>query len=263
MKKILSLVLTLLLVACGGGSSSNPATTNPENDQVDPIITPDPNIPDILDELSAAEQLFGQGKGTGATPTDLLAQTDNLGFDYLSFGAWGKVYDIKHNEDPTPNIAYFDGQHGGYYSFITNTENEHMKSWNNTANASVANSVFTGPAIMHNVTAYNTKIDIDNPCPTCGYTTYFKHNPDYGTLQLAFGHDISNYVVTFTMNNPENNLVLTYPNGAGNGYSNIKFDDTREKVHIFYRDSVPGVGCEDPYCYIQHYKEYEGYGIKQ
>lgn len=268
MKKYFVLISVIALAACtsgsGGSGSGNSGFNSGSNPGEDPII-PDPNDPNIIDELTAAEQLFGQGNGTGATPTDLLAQTDNLGFDYLSFGAWGNVYDIKYVEDNITgsDIAYFNEMQGAYYSFITNSENEHMASWNKTADASVADSVFTGPTIMHNVTKYDTKIDIENPCPTCGYITYFKHDPDYGTLQLAFGHDISNYVVTFTMNNPENNLVLTYPNGAGNGYPNIKFDDTREKVHIFYRDSMPGVGCEDPYCYIQHYKEYEGYGIKQ
>ena len=262
MKKILSLFMILILAGCAGGGSGGGSTNGNANQGETPVI-PGQDDPNIGEELTAAEQLFGQGNGTGATPTELLPRTDNLGFEYLSFGAWGNVYDIKHNDDPTPNIAYFEGQQGGHYSFITNAENENMNSWNHTANASVADSVFAGPAIMHNVTKYDTKIDIVNPCPTCGYTIYFKHDPDYGTMQLAFGHDITNYVLTFTMNNPENNLVLTYPNDASNGYINLKFDDTNERAHVFYRDEIPGVGCEDPYCYIQHYKEYEGYGIKQ
>ena len=261
MKKFLSLFLVIILVGCGGGSggtsnsTSNPGTVTPD----EPTVIPDdPNIPGIDDELTAAEQLFGQGNGTGATPTTLLTRTDALGFDYLSFGAWGNVYDIKYNEDPTPNIAYFDGQQGGHYSFITNSENEYMTSWNTTANASVANRVFTGPAIMHNVTKYDSRIDY----PTCQQcTTTFKHNPDYGTLQLAFGHDITNYILTFKMNNPENNLVLTLPEDAnGLMYLATKFNEQRDKVYIFHRTEAER---EDPYGYIEHYKEYQGYGIKQ
>lgn len=247
MKKILSLLLVIVLAGCGGGSggtsnsTSNPGTITPD----EPTVIPDdPNVPGIDDELTAAEQLFGQGNGTGATPTNLLLRTDDLGFNYFSFGAWGNVYDIKMHDG---TYQYYGGLTDiGYYTFIPNSENENMNSWNKYPDASVADSVFAGPAIMTHQVTYSAN----------GSSTTFNTYPDYGTLQVSFGHDINDFVINFKMHNSENDLVLTSSTISGN--SVWKFNDERDKIRVNYTQFSHEL--DEPFW---HNKIYQGYGTKQ
>jgi hypothetical protein len=249
MKKILALVLTLLLTACGGGggstgSSGNSSGSNPGNTPGEDPIVPDPNDPNIIEELTAAEQLFGQGNGTGATPTNALFRTDDLGFPYYSFGAWGNVYDIKMNDG---TYQYYGGLVDiGYFTFIQNAENAGMNSWNKYPDVSVADSTFKGPAIMNHQVIYSAN----------GGSTTFYYYPDYGSLQVSFGHDINDYIINFVMHNPENNLTLTSETVSGN--SIWKLNDERDKIRVQYSQFTHEEN--EPFW---HTRIYQGYGIKQ
>lgn len=232
MKPFVILLSILSLTACGGGSggtsnsTSNPGTVTPD----------DPNVPGIDDELTAAEQLFGQGNGIGATPTTLLARTDDLGFEYLSFGAWGNVYDLRET-DTTKMVkiygsnTFITGQHLEF----TTQQLQTMQSWTNAKDVSVADSTYTGPAIMY----------------------YMPHNPsgdvtesDYGTMQLSFGHDISNSVLNFVMHNPANSISL---NSTDDVYT-TGFSEDRNNVVVVY-----GVYENN----ALNLRIYHGYGTKQ
>ena len=235
MKHFVILLSILSLTACGGGSGgsspSNPGPVNPGNT----------NVPGLDDELTAAEQLFGQGNGTGATPTALLARTDNLGFDYLSFGAWGNIYNLKESDttkllkilvpsEPTYN-AFISGNHLEF----TTQQLETMQNWTHTKDSRVAEATYTGPAIMYYM-----------PFNPSGAVT----ESDHGTMQLSFGQDIANSVLNFVMHNPSNNISL---NSADDVYS-TNFSEDMNNVVVVY-----GMWENNAH----NLRVYHGYGSKQ
>ncbi len=245
MKKILSLLLVIVLVGCGGGSSpSNPGPVNPG----------DPNVPGIDDELTAAEQLFGQGNGTDANPTELLTRLDNTNAEYVSFGAWGNVYDLI----PTQAGATIVGplgvkQYRWYHYDFTPQQNAEMAGWTTPVDTSLANATFKGPAIMN---------AFDNTIPE-GYEPHLLPG-DYGSMEVKFGMDVNSPIINFVMNNPDNNISLYGTTSAG---SIVGLSNDKNNIHVQYERDIPSrVYIDEPGYYTYEAPQhliYKGYGTKQ
>ena len=214
MRKYITLVSILSLAACGGGSGGG-------------------------DGLTPAEHLFGVGIGTGQTPSHLVPREDGNGFEILSFGAWGNVYEI------TPINGYGTFEYLGevqnpenltMYAF-TGQQNLQMAQWGYAKDASVSNAVFTGPAVMlgyHNINQSN-------------HVFHVADSSDYGTVKIKYGYDISNPPsIEFVMSNPENNLTTTS--------ATINFSEDRNNVRIWTE-----VRDDNDW---NKYKSYTGYGHK-
>ena len=289
MKHFVILLSILSLTACGGGSGSGSGNTGSttsntpgqsayelwlaqghtgtEQDFLDWLLAGGDNQNNgnnNQNQLTPAEILFGEGNGLDAIPTGLLTQTDLIGNEYFSFASWGDVYDIDHYiAENATNIPFFTTVHPESYSFMGTTINKFGSNLNKPADVSVADAVFTGPAVMRNHLRYweeNGSKEID-------------YNPDYGSVKITFGHDINNKVVEFTMHNPANNLILS------NNEANIRFDNNRENLHVSYTlhnaqepESRPvttifpaniGETFHQTTGYYYYDKIYEGYGSKQ
>lgn len=223
MRKLTILTSVFVLASCGGGSGSNPAPSN------------------IIDELTVAEQLFGQGNGTGAIPTNLLTSIDNLGTEYFSFGAWGKIYEIKEKSGQIvirdypgtyyPAIRISAAQNSHLYDF-TGQQNAQINQWRFDKDASVADAVYTGPAIMY-------------AGPGWGGNDPLANYSDYGTVKIKFGHDISDSPsAEFIMSDPTNN-INTHINDMG-------FSEDRNNIYI-WKIIVEDTGYHP-------YKIYKGFG---
>jgi hypothetical protein len=211
MKNYLLLISILSLTACGGSGGGG------ENG------------------LTPAENLFGAGIGTRQTPTHLVPREDGAGFEILSFGAWGNVYDIKENPNnkidlrPWGYSQLTNYSSGALYDFIGQQKLHMQENYRFAKDASVANSTFVGPAIAYHTDNSQRLLD-----------------SDYGTMKLQFGQDIDNTRLEFVMNNPANNLTVTGPENT-----RMLFDSSRENVAVSYWTTRGG----DPV--------YVGYGSKR
>ena len=203
------------------------------------------------DKLLPAEKLFGKGIGTGQTPTHIVPREDGAGFEILSFGAWGNVYDIRQTTD---NIDF--PASGGWntassirnnnnialYDFLGQTKLDVKENYKFIADASVTGATFIGPAVMYSwIYGGGVRNATDS---------------DYGTMKLQFGEDIDSARLEFVMNNPSNNLITTYTGTCGSDKPCLKFTSDRENVAVTYRS--PGSlsqGTEG--------KTYVGYGSKR
>lgn len=212
MKQYITLIFALALSACGGGSGGGHS-----------------------DGLTPAEHLFGAGIGTGQTPTHLVPREDGAGFEILSFGAWGNVYDIKENSNSTIDLRAWNywqltnNSGGALYDFIGQQKLHMQENYRFAKDASVANSTFVGPAIAYHTDNSQRLLD-----------------SDYGTMKLQFGQDIDNTRLEFVMNNPANNLTVTGPENT-----RMLFDSNRGNVAVSYWTTTGG----DPI--------YVGYGSKR
>lgn len=194
MKNVVLLTLILLLSACGGGSSGGG------------------------NGLSPAENLFGAGIGTGQVPTHLVPREDGAGFEILSFGAWGNVYDIKRTSENSINLNGW--QYGTHtissdeplFDFLGQQKLNIQDNYRFAKDASVANSTFVGSAIMYTTDPSQHLTD-----------------SDYGSMKLQFGQDIDNIRLEFVMNNPENNITVT-----SNDNVNLRFTGDRQDVAVGY-----------------------------
>lgn len=266
MKKVSIFVLTGLLCACSGGSGGGGSYTPPTSDT--PVIPDNPNIesPDIEELLKDSEKLFGKGQGLGATPTYPLTQKDLIGNSYLSFASWGNVYDIKHyTAEKASDIPFFTTIHPERFSFMETTANKFGSNLKYPADVSVADAVFTGPAIMKKHLRYNEAYGANS--------REIDYSPDYGSMKMTFGHDKSNKVIEFTMSKPENNLILNNPSDA-----RMYFDEKRDNIHVLYtlKNSqepearpVTTISTDLEHIfkpttgYYYYDKIYEGYGSRQ
>ena len=206
----------LSLAACGGGSGGG-------------------------DGLTPAEHLFGAGIGTGQTPTHLIPREDGAGFEILSFGAWGNVYDIKET-----TASYISGGGPGawrgvaisnihnytLFDFSGQQKEDIRANYRFSKDASVSNATFVGPAIVY------------NKDHSIGGDGFHANSSDYGTMKLQFGQDIDNWRLDFVMSDSANNATITSPDS----YTNIEFTSDRKKVGVSYGN--------DEHVYI-------GYGSKQ
>ena len=265
MKKIIYCLFILVLGACGGNSGGNETVSStPEINMPDePTFIPDDtDTPNIEEELTDAEILFGKGNGLDAIPTGLKTQTDAIGNSYLSFASWGNVYDIKHHvAKEASDIPFFMWLHPENYSFMETTTSKYGSNLNKSADVSVADATFTGPAIMKTYLRY-TEI----PEEGRSTTKNIYYSPDHGSMKLTFGHDKNDNVIEFIMHNPENNLVLR------NSGASIFFDDNRDNVHVFYTLQNSQEPESHPVTtemfkpatgYYYYEKQYEGYGSRQ
>ena len=215
MNKKLILLVSCFLGACGGGSGRN-----------GPNLTP-------------AEHLFGAGIGTGATPSHLIPREGGNGYEILSFGAWGNVYELKKTSDtisPKANMVSINAYHNAELYDFTGQQKLQMQDWHYEKDASVSNAIFTGPAIM-----YSGKGWLGDMAAEAS---------DYGTVKIQFGYDIADPArVEFVMSNPENSINMT------SGYT-MNFSEDRNNVYIWagYK--------EDPGKYESPSKFYQGYGHK-
>lgn len=201
MKKYLDLISVLTLAACAGGSGGGG------------------------NSLSPAEQLFGSGMGTGATPTNLISRPDGVGSEILSFGAWGNVYDLKKTSDNVELTGWHTSYSPGVYLSVssgsevydfTGQQKLEIAQWTYPKDASVSNATFTGPAIMY------------QGIPNVWHVT---NGSDYGTMKLTFGYDIDSPArLEFVMSNPENNLVVDQFNFSGTA----NFSEDRNNVYLYY-----------------------------
>ena len=237
MKKILSLLLVIVLTGCGGSGGGA-------------VHSETPNVPNIDDELTAAEQLFGQGNGTGAEPTELLTGLDNANNEYLSFGAWGNVYDILSTQHGTNVIGPLGEMHYRWYHYyFTPQQTEAMAQWTDTVDNSLANATFRGPAVMN-------AFESDNPQ---GYNAQLPG--DYGSVEIRFGIDVNNPIISFVMSQPENNVTL-YDTSSIVGVSSDK-----NNIHIHHERNIPSRVYIDELGYYTYESPqlliYEGYGVKQ
>lgn len=244
MKNLTLLIVLGLLNACsldGGGGGHNYSGDNGDNPTVPtPPENPAINNPDIDEMLKDSEKLFGKGNGLGNTPTELKEQIDNAGFSYMSFGAWGNVYDITEADKTTSWDVFCRGcmtrdriwANAGHIDFTTQ-QREELKTYTYSKDASVANSVFRGPALMHYLPwNSNTGEVIDW---------------DYGTMELKFGQDIANATLSFTMSNPINNRTV-------DGYFLQNFSADRNNVEVGYAEFENNA---------HNVRSYHGYGTKQ
>lgn len=197
MKKYFVLISVFALAACTGGSGGGGSSLTP------------------------AEQLFGGGMGTGATPTHLISRPDGIGNEILSFGAWGNVYDLRETSNRisiggwtspyNPSYIWLNVQNGSEVYDFTTQQNQAINTWGHLADASVSNATFTGPAIMYK---------------GVGSSDYLTNSSDYGTMKVQFGYDIGTPArIEFVMSNPENNLVT-------NGASVERFSDDMNNIYI-------------------------------
>ena len=220
MKQYTLLISALALSACGGGSGGGDGNG-----------------------LTPAEHLFGTGIGTGATPSHLIPREDGTGFEILSFGAWGNVYDIKETSNRITlkdswgmydnHIWIQSRQNSTIYDF-TGQQNLEVEQWRYAKDASVSNATFTGPALMYQGTqSYGD--------------TWTADASDYGTVKIQFGYDIDNPPsIEFVMSNPENNLTTST--------ATINFSEDRNDAYIWT------VVREDNN--FNNFKAYKGYGHK-
>ena len=198
MKKYLFLIPILTLTACGGGSSGEHGAS-----------------------LTPAEHLFGAGIGTGQIPSHLVPREDGAGFEILSFGAWGNIYDIKETSNNItyqyfyPHESFYVRSGSKVYDFM-GQQNQLLNQWTYLKDGSVSNATFTGPAIMYKGTG--------------NYASGFlADNSDYGTMKLKFGYDIDTPpTLEFVMSNPENNLTVENFNGTP------RFSEDRNDVYIWH-----------------------------
>lgn len=194
MKQYIALISALALSVCGGGSGGGTEIN-----------------------LTPAEHLFGAGIVTGQTPTHLVPREEGAGFEILSFGAWGNIYDIKKTTNFTG--AWRSGLQSIYpgkyvFDFSDQIKLDITTNFKFSRDASVANATFVGPAIV-----YISDIK-DNL-----YIT----DSDYGTMKVKFGQDIANTRLEFVMNNPDNNLVTT---STYSWYPNFYFTEDRQNIAI-------------------------------
>ncbi len=215
MKQYIALISALALAACGGGSGGGHG-----------------------DGLTPAEHLFGAGIGTGQTPTHIIPREDGAGFEILSFGAWGNVYDIKETTNYSLGLGPVDVvniHNVALYDFLGQQKLDIATNYKSLKDASVANSTFVGPAIVYlkDTTAY---------CSTC----FPANDSDYGTMKLQFGQDIDNATIEFVMHNPENNLTVPTETWDNNPY--LRFTTDRQNVAVGYETTD---------------KAYIGYGSKR
>ncbi len=211
MNKKLILLVSCFLGACGGGSGGK-----------GPNLTP-------------AEHLFGAGIGTGATPSHLIPREDGEGYEILSFGAWGNVYDIKRT---TNGVVGIDFNHKSFsnnsrievFDFLGQQKQDISTNYKSLKDASVEKSTFVGPAIVYMEGGY------------CGSRCFSISGSDYGTMKLQFGRDIDNATIEFVMSNPDNNLVVT------KNSDDLRFTSDRQNVVVTYETAN---------------KAYIGYGAKQ
>ena len=225
MKKIIYCLFILVLGACGGNSSGNgTASSSPEINMPDePTFIPDDtDTPNIEEELTAAEILFGKGNGLGSAPTYLKAQNDNAGFSYMSFGAWGNVYDIVEKTERRGftfpiNFGYTSHEFvDGPYMDFTTQKNTELTTYTYSKDATVENSVFRGPALMYKM-PHN---------PNTGQLL----DSDYGTMELKFGKDIDLATVSFVMSNSANNISIS----SANDEFSQNFSEDRQHVDVQY-----------------------------
>lgn len=275
MKKLYLLLGCMTLAACNaGGGSTGPqgapgksayeiwleqGNTGSEQDFLDSLSNghKQPSSDDIDELLKDSEKLFGKGKGLDGTPTELMERLDNAGQKYFSFGSWGNVYDIYSLSSARVNLSEFERfPSSEHYYFVTNSENENWKDWKYSSDASVKNSTFTGPVLMH----YQAK-----------YSPYtYEYNPDYGSMELKFGQ--TGYSVNIVMHNPENNLSFTSENkqevlrDEGNFPSSASasfyFSEDRQKLHGYITKDVEHEHLGNGNFMIVT-KHYEVYGKKQ
>lgn len=276
MKKIYCLCLLSLLCACnnggghGGGSEpvvpdDNAPVVTPEPDIEEPDIL-EPNVSDIEEALKDSEKLFGKGQGLGAMPTGLLTQEDLIGNSYLSFASWGDVYDIDHYiAENASDIPFFTTTYPESFSFMETTASKFGSNLKYNADVSVADAVFTGPALMKKHLTYVEEGGVNR--------REIDYSPDYGSMKMTFGHDIRNKVIEFTMHNPENNLILD-----SHADVRVYFDESRDNARVFYSTQyshepearpVTTISTDIGHMfkpttgYYYHDKIYEGYGSKQ
>lgn len=219
MKNYLIFILAFTISACNSGGGSGGV-------EYDDNCT-----------LSESEQLFGQGNGTGAIPTELLPHTDNAGLSYLSFGAWGNVYDLVKN-NTTVKVPYETVYNTNHDLLeFTTQQKDKMESWKYYADETVADAAFVGPAIMYHLRQPK------------GYSYSFFEGQDYGTVKVTYGHDISNATVSYTMHNPNNNWE--YTTNSANWL--FHFSDDRQNIQIDSRNRYELNGDT-------HTNFYQGYG---
>ena len=194
------------------------------------------------DGLTPAEHLFGPGIGTGQTPTHIVSREDGAGFEVLSFGAWGNVYDLKKT-----NGSVFGGWSSGnniknnnieLYDFLAQRRLDVQQNYKSEVDASVANSTFVGAAIMYAWHAGNGLI---------------ADGSDYGTMKLQFGEDIGSARLEFVMSNPDNNLITMVSGTEHSDGFDSKFTTDRKNVSVKYRTSFDAT----------YGKTYIGYGSKK
>lgn len=228
MRKLVTLTVVLVLTSCGGGSGGGHG-----------------------DRLTPAEHLFGPGVGTGQTPSHIVPREDGAGFEILSFGAWGNVYDIKTTTERIDSPAsggwnmFSDISNNGHislYDFLGQKKLDVEKNYRFGANASVENATFVGPAIMYSW--------------VYGGGMHGATGSDYGTMKMQFGEDIASARIDFVMSNPSNNITTLYNGTCGSDRPCPRFTEDRKNVAITY-ETPGGVyqGTEG--------KTYIGYGAKK
>lgn len=232
------LILGLLVVLCGCQTGDG-GSTGGKKPNVKPSISfgggslPPDNSDDGLTE---AERLFGVGKGLLYNPTDLLARTDESGFEYLTFGAWGKTYDLVSSVQSN-GVKVYD---------FTEGQKEKVAQWTHQpvpVPIKIFDGYFKGPAVMtaHNSsgeitdsdygTMYATVKDI-NSATNSKAILYFQFNM---SKHNAFNYDPNAYKA-------DDILWLPIESGFSEDFNNLKVD-VWKKEH-------------------NGYSHYSGYGTK-
>lgn len=232
MKKYVVLASVLTLTACGGGSGGG----------------------DHGENLTPAEKLFGADFGTDQNPTNLIERQDGAGFEFLSFGAWGKVYDIKKTSTGISN-----GDSGAWsnvsihrgigdftlFDFLGQQKQDIQNNYIYMNDVYNANSTFVGPAIVYNrdYSVTPTTCSMHHGCYVSN--DFYAGNSDYGTMKLQIGQDIDNWKLDFVMSNPDNNATIISPDA---NIDKIRFTSDRQNAAVSYK-------TEDRW--------YVGYGARQ
>lgn len=151
MQKYIISLLILMLCACNNGGGGDNYNRHHGININKPISGNDSNT---NSNLTDAEKLFGQGQGISSQPTDLLSKTDDNGFEFLTFGAWGKTYDLVPTHEQTGVVSYK----------FTDEQQQKLSTWTRKLDVwpmKFDNHDFKGPATMLEYDNNGSVIDSD------------------------------------------------------------------------------------------------------
>lgn len=231
------LILGLLVVLCGCQTSDG-GSTGGKKPNVKPSISLGGGSlpPDNSDDgLTEAERLFGAGKGRGFTPTDLLTRTDESGFEYLTFGAWGKTYDLVPSVQAN-GLTVYD---------FTEEQKEKVAQWTHQpvpVPVKIFDGYFKGPAVM---TLHNNSgeiIDSDYGAMYAQVNAINSSSNSKAILKLAFIMSNRNFYYDPKAYKADDILRQPIESGFSEDFNNLKVD-------VWKKESNNG-----------DYSHYSGYG---
>lgn len=232
MQKYIISLLILMLCACNNGGGGDNYNRHHGININKPISGNDSNT---NSNLTDAEKLFGQGQGLSSQPTDLLSRTDDNGFEFLTFGAWGKTYDL---------IPIYEQDGVVSYKF-TDEQQQELSTWTRKLDVWPIkfdyNNSFKGPATMKEYDNSGNIIDSDYGTMRAEIGSVSSGNPIFDVIHFQMKNHYLYYIYGDTVSG-DNSLYRPTEASFSEDFNNIKVD-------VWHKENNTG-----------GYSHYSGYG---